>query len=273
MEFRVLGQLEAWRDGEQLPLGSFKQRSLVALLLINANQVVSADRIIDELWTDEAAADRHNALWVQVSKLRAILEPEREPRSEGNVLVTRVPGYVLRVDPGDVDVSRFEHLVMEGRALIESDPAAASVVLGEALGLSRGRPYEDFVYEPFAQPEIARLDELRVEAVEMRLDADLRRGLAAELVAELQGLVHEHPLREQLTAQLMVALYRCGRQAESLRAYGQLRSRLVEELGLDPSPALEQLEAEILRRDPALDQHDVRTGIAEPPRRSRLRAA
>jgi DNA-binding SARP family transcriptional activator len=131
--------------------------------------------------------------------------------------------------------------VAEGRTLVESDPAAASVVLGEGLALWRGRPYEDFLYEGFAQPEITRLDRLRLDAVEQRLEADLRRGLAAEVVGELQGLVREHPLREQFTAQLMVALYRSGRQAEALRSYGQLRSCLAEELrqpGISsPAPA------------------------------------
>jgi DNA-binding SARP family transcriptional activator/ABC-type glycerol-3-phosphate transport system substrate-binding protein len=254
MEFRVLGPMEARRDGELLALGSFKQRSLLALLLINANEAVSADRIIDELWTDEAVADRHNALWVQVSKLRSTLEPGRERRSEGSVLLTRPPGYVLCVDRGALDAIRFQELVLEGRTLIDSDPAAASLVLGESLALWRGRPYEDFLYESFAQPEITRLDALRLDAVEQRLEADLRRGLGAEVVGELQGLVREHPLREQFTAQLMVALYRSGRQAEALRAYGQLRSYLAEELGLDPSPALQRLETQIICGDATLDR-------------------
>jgi DNA-binding SARP family transcriptional activator len=253
MDFRVLGQLEVWRDGERLALGSPKQRALLAVLLIDAGRTVSADRLIDELWGDEVAADRHNALWVQVSKLRSLLEPDREPRAEGRVLLTRVPGYVLHVDPGDVDAWRFEQLVVEARALIDTDPAVASMALGEGLELWRGRPYEDFLYDSFAQAEIARLDELRLEAVELRIDADLRRGLAAELVGELQGLVRQHPLREQITALLMVALYRSSRQAEALRAYAQLRSRLGEEVGLDPSAALQELEARILRNDPQLD--------------------
>ena len=235
MEFGVLGQLEVWRDGERVPLGSFKQRSLLALLLIHANQAVPADRIIDELWSEDAAADRHNALWVHVSKLRAVLEPDRERRTDGGVLQTRAPGYALRVGADDFDATRFERLVHEGRALIEVDPSVAAVVLGEALGLWRGRPYEDFTYESFAQSEIVRLDELRLETVELRIDADLRRGLAGELVGELQALVRQHPFRERFTAQLMLALHRSGRRAEALRCYGHLRSRLSEELGLDPA--------------------------------------
>jgi DNA-binding SARP family transcriptional activator len=237
-----------------LPRGSLKQRSLLALLLIEAGRTVSADRIIDELRSDESATDRQNALWVQVSKLRSFLEPDRERRSEGSVLLTRVPGYALNPAADELDAWRRERLVVEARVLVESDPAAASMVLGEGLALWRGRPYEDFVYESFAQAEIARLDELRLEAVELRPEADLRRGLASEVVGELQGLVRQHPLREQVTAHLMVALYRSGRQAEALRAYGDLRSRLAEELGLDPSAALQQLEARILRREPDLDQ-------------------
>jgi DNA-binding SARP family transcriptional activator/ABC-type glycerol-3-phosphate transport system substrate-binding protein len=268
MEFRVLGPLEAWRDGRQLRLGSFKQRSLLAVLLINANHTVSADRIIDELWGDEAATDRQNALWVQVSKLRSALEPDRERRSDGTVLLTRLPGYVLAVEDSGTDVWRFEQAMREGRSLLESDPAAASLVLGEGLAVWRGRPYEDFLYESFAQAEVARLEELRLEAVELRVEADLRRGLAAELVGELQGLVHQHPLREQLTAQLMLALYRADRQAEALRAYAALRSRLGEELGLDPSSALQRLDAQIVSSDPDLD---LRASAASPIGRLAIR--
>ena len=226
MEFLVLGQLEVWRNGALVPLGSFKQRCLLALLLIHTNESVSTDRIIDELWGDEAVADRHNTLWVQVSKLRAKLDPDREPHAGGRVLVTRGQGYAVSAEVDQLDASRFHRLVEEGRALIEVDPAAASFTLAEGLALWRGRPYEDFFYESFAQVEIARLDELRLEAVELRIDADLRGGMATELVAELQALVRQHPLREQLTAQLMLSLFRSGRQAEALGAYGDLRSRL-----------------------------------------------
>ena len=234
MEFRVLGQLEAWRAGERLPLGSFKQRSLLALLLIDANQAIAADRIIDELWGDDVASDHHNALWVHVSKLRAVLEPDRERRAGGGVLETRPPGYAVNVGTDQLDSTRFERLVQEGRGLLDVDPGVAALVLGEALGLWRGRPYEDFTYESFAQAEILRLDELRLETVELRIDADLRRGLASELVGELQALVRQHPFRERFTAQLMLALHRSGRRAEALRSYAHLRSTLGDELGLDP---------------------------------------
>jgi ABC-type glycerol-3-phosphate transport system substrate-binding protein/DNA-binding SARP family transcriptional activator len=252
MEFRVLGPLEVWRDSEPIGLESFRRRSLLALLLIHANEIVSTDRIIDELWGDEAGTDRQNALWVHVSGLRSVLEPEREKRAAGTVLVTRAPGYVLQVRPGELDAWRFGELVQEGRALLAQDPAAASLVLGEALALWRGRPYEDVAYEPFAQAAIAELEEQRLEAVELRVDADLRRGLAGELVAELEGLARQHPLRERLTGALMIALYRSGRRADALRAYGRLERRLVEELGVDPSPTLKALEAQVLADDTAL---------------------
>ncbi len=253
MEFRVLGQLEAWRAGDRLPLGSFKQRSLLALLLIDANQAIAADRIIDELWGDDVASDHHNALWVHVSKLRAVLEPDRERRAGGGVLETRPPGYAVNVGADQLDSTRFERLVQEGRGLLDVDPGVAALVLGEALGLWRGRPYEDFTYESFAQAEILRLDELRLETVELRIDADLRRGLASELVGELQALVRQHPFRERFTAQLMLALHRSGRRAEALRSYAHLRSTLGDELGLDPSTELQALEQQILTSAPELD--------------------
>ena len=199
VDFRVLGQLEVDRRGASVALGSFKQRSLLALLLIHANQVVSTDRIIDELWGDQPHADRQNALWVHVSNLRSALEPDREKRSEGTLLLTRSPGYMLQVGPDELDSARFERLVAEGRGLIDVDPGAASMALGEGLGLWRGRPYSDVMYESYAQPEIGRLEELRLEAVELRIDADLRRGLAAELIGELESLARQHPMRERFT--------------------------------------------------------------------------
>ena len=189
-------------------LGSYKQRSVLAVLLIHANRVVSTDRIIDELWGDEVGGDRQNALWVHVSNLRTTLEPSREKRSDGTLVLTRAPGYVLQLRPDQLDAWHFERLLQEGRALLDTDPAAASVAIGEGLALWRGQPYEDFTYERFAEAEISRLEELRFEAVELRVEADLRQGLSAELVGELEGLARQHPLREHLTSLLMVALYR-----------------------------------------------------------------
>jgi DNA-binding SARP family transcriptional activator/ABC-type glycerol-3-phosphate transport system substrate-binding protein/tRNA A-37 threonylcarbamoyl transferase component Bud32 len=255
MQFEVLGRLGARKDGVDVALGSYKQRSLVALLLVHANEVVATDRIIDELWGDQPAGDRQNALWVHVSNLRSALEPAREKRSEGTLLLTRSPGYLLRVGPDELDAWKFQRAVHEGRALVDTDPAAASIVLGEGLALWRGRPYEDVAYEPFAQPEIGRLEELRLEAVGMRIDADLRRGLSGELVGELESLVRQNPLREGFTAHLMVALYRSGRRAEALRAFTRLRARLGEELGVEPTDALRRLESQIVVGDASLGRN------------------
>lgn len=246
MRYGVLGRLTIVRGDDAVTIGSYRQRSLLALLLINANRVVSTERIISELWSDDVDSGRQGALWVHMSNLRSALEPSRGRRGESSVILTRSPGYVLKAADEDVDSRQFQHLLAEGRALIERDPAAASLLIGEALALWRGAPYEEFAYESFAQGEIARLEEMRLEAIELRIDADLRRGLAKDLVGELDALARQHPLREHLTAQLMVALHRSGRRAEALRAYQRLRARLGEELGLEPSRELVLLEATIL---------------------------
>ena len=252
VQFNVLGPLEFRRAGQIVDLGSHKQKSLLALLLIHRNQVVSTDRILDELWGEEGA-DKQNALWVHVSNLRSALEPDRSARAEGTLLLTRAPGYLLQVDPEEVDVASFERLLAEGRGLASHDPSAASLVFAEALSMWRGRVLDDFSYESFAQAEIQRLDSLRLDAVEARVETDLARGLTHQLVGELEGLVRENPYREQLTALLMTALYRSRRQAEALRAYSQLRERLGSELGIEPSADLRDLEEQILTGDPRLE--------------------
>ncbi|MEM7287017.1 MAG: extracellular solute-binding protein [Actinomycetota bacterium] len=253
LEYRVLGRLDVDRDGGSVDLGAHRQRAVLALLLMHANTVVSTDSLLDELWGPDEGASRQNALWVYVSGLRGALEPDRQKRTDGTILLTRSPGYVLEVDPSSIDAIRFERLLNEGRLLAETDPGAASLVLGEALGLWHGAAYEDFAYESFAQREIARLEDLRLEAVEARVDADLARGLGRELVSELETLVAQQPLREWTTGQLMTALYRSGRQAEALRAYADLRNRLGTELGVEPSPRLRRLEEQIVVGDPELD--------------------
>lgn len=250
--FNILGPLELERSGRLVELGTFRQRSLLALLLINHNQVVSTDRILDELWGEEGSG-RQNALWVHISHLRSALEPERASRSQGSVLLTRPPGYMLSVDPLAVDAVEFEHLLAEGRGLLTHDPAAAALTFSEALALWRGKALQEFAYESFAQTELRRLDALRLDAVEGRIDADLRRGMGHQLVGELEGLVTEHPYREQLTGQLMTALYRSRRRAEALRAYDNLAARLRTELGVDPSPALQDMLDQVLQGDPRLD--------------------
>jgi DNA-binding SARP family transcriptional activator len=246
VEFRILGPLEVWSEGRQLGLGGPKLRALLAVLLLHANEVVPADRLIEELWGDHSPGRAAAALRVNVSRLRKAL-----PR---DVLTTRSPGYVIRVELDVLDLHRFERLIDEGRSLLTRGLAAdASERLRDALSLWRGPALANFAYESFAQAAIARLEEIRLAAVELRIDADLAVGRHDELVGELEGLVAEHPLRERLRKCLMTALYRSGRQAEALEAYQDARRALVDELGIEPAPALQELERSILRQDPALD--------------------
>jgi DNA-binding SARP family transcriptional activator len=241
MEFRLLGPLEVARDEGSLALGGTKQRSLLAMLMLHANQVVSTDRLIDALWGASPPFTCGKSIQVYVSRLRKAMADNR--------LVTHAPGYVLYVDPTELDLARFEQLVAEAR---RAPPESASAKLREALALWRGPPLADLAYEQFAQAEIARLEEMRLGAVDQRLESDLALGRHAELVPELETLVARHPLRERFRYQLMLALYRSGRQADALQAYRQARQELSDELGLEPSESLKQLEAAILRQDPAL---------------------
>jgi DNA-binding SARP family transcriptional activator len=243
MDFRLLGPLEvvSERDGP-VALGGVKQRSLLAALLLQANEVVSADRLIDQLWGAAPPATAAKSIQVYVSRLRKALGEQR--------LVTQPPGYVLRLDRSDVDLGRFEQLVSEAS---RAAPDSAAPKLVEALALWRGPALADLAYEPFAQVEIARLEEMRLAVLEQRIDAELACGRHAQLVGELEALIARHPLRERLRAQLMLALYRSARQAEALDAYRAARRELQDELGLDPSAELQQLEQAILRQDPALD--------------------
>ena len=246
MEFRILGPLEVWDDGGEVSLGGPKPRALLAVLLLHPNEVVPTDRLIDELWGDDSPEDATAALRVNVSRLRKALPQD--------VLTTRSPGYVIRVEPDELDLHRFERLVDEARGLLARGLGSdASERLRDALALWRGPALADFVYESFAQPAIARLEEIRLAAVELRVDADLALGRHDEVVAELEALVAEHPLREHLRMFLMTALYRAGRQANALDVYQGARRALVDELGIEPSPALQKLERAILRQDPALD--------------------
>ena len=247
MEFRLLGPIEAVRDGRSVPIGGAKQRSLLVLLLLHANEVVSRDRLIDEVWTDRPPGTAGHSLDVQVSRLRKAFEPDE-------LLLTRTGGYVLQVDPERIDTRRFERLLDEGkRANADGNPAAAREALETALALWRGGALGDLAYEPFARTEVERLEELRLVAIEERIGADLALGRHDTLVPELEALIAKHPLRERLRAELMLALYRSGRQAEALRVYAETRARLVGELGLEPGPRLRELEQSILRQDPALD--------------------
>jgi DNA-binding SARP family transcriptional activator len=243
VEFRILGPLEVVEQGRALPLGGARQRALLALLLTRANEVVSADRLTDELWGAKPPRTAANALHYHVSQLRKALAP-------GNLIVTREPGYLIRVEPDQLDLLRFERLVAEAQDTL---PQNSARVLREALGLWRGPALSDLEREPFAQAEIRRLEELRLVALERRIDADLALGRRAELVGELQALTRKNPYREALRAQLMLALYGSGRQAEALEGYREARRLLVDELGLEPGPAIQQLEQAILRQDPELD--------------------
>jgi DNA-binding SARP family transcriptional activator/ABC-type glycerol-3-phosphate transport system substrate-binding protein len=262
MEFGVLGTLVVSRSGAPVDLGGPKQRALLVVLLINANRVVSTDRIIEELWGDDGK-DHQNSLWVVVSRLRAALEPDRPKRTDGTILLTAPSGYLLAIDPDDLDATRFEALAAEGRALLDVDPSASAMALGEALALWRGDPLADFAYEPFAQPEIDRLAELRLAALEDRIEADLRQGRSHDLVAELEDVLTRHPFRQRAAGQLMIAQHRSGRQSDALQTYRALRTRLGEELGLDPSSDLIALEQLIVCDDPSLRSATVSGGVRD----------
>jgi len=253
MEFRVLGPVEVYEGGRQLPIAAAKQRSLIAILLMHANETVSADRLIDALWGEQPPEGASHTLQVYVSQLRKTLEPDRPRGSPRQILITRGPGYLLRVGEGELDLHRFERLAQEGReALREGRAEVASAKLARALALWRGRAFADVVHEDFARDAVTRAEELRTVVLEDRVQADLSCGKEAELVPELRGQVAAHPLRERLWGQLMFALYRAGRQAEALDTYQQARRVFGDELGIDPGPDLQELERAILRHDPSL---------------------
>ncbi len=246
VEFRVLGPLEAVVDGEPVALGGPKQRALLALLLLHANEVVPAERALDEIWRDAEPGAATRSLQVYVSSLRKALG------SSGALLETRPGGYSLTLDEDQLDASRFERLLHKGQRKAESgDAAGAADLYREALGLWRGPALADLAYEDFALAAIDRLEELRLLALEERIDAELTLGHHSELTPQLEALVAEHPLRERLRGQLMLTLYRSGRQADALAAYREAREAL-DELGLEPTRELKDLETAILRHDASL---------------------
>ena len=253
MEFRVLGPLEVVRAHRTVPLGGPKQRAILGMLVAHANEVVSVDRLADALWGESGPADPPSVIQVYVSNLRKLLEPERSVATPPGVLLTKRPGYLLRVAPDRVDALRFAALAAEGhRQLVAHDPARTVDLLRQALGLWRGRVLADMAdHLPF-HPYALRLEEARLNALADLYEAEMALGRHAEAVGELKALVTEYPLRERLRGQLMVALYRSGRQAEALAAYQETRQVLVEHAGLDPSPALQELEQGILSQAPAL---------------------
>jgi predicted ATPase/DNA-binding SARP family transcriptional activator len=267
IEYRLLGPLEVWQHGRQLGVRGGKPRALLAMLLLHAGEVVSTDRLIDALWGERPPATASNALQAHVAALRRQLNPERANDTADGGLLTRPSGYMLRIDGDKLDVAQFERLVAEGRDALEADPAAAVGLLRQALSLWRGPALADFVFEPFARLEAERLEELRLAALECLIEAELALGHQAEAVPELEALVAAHPLRERLAAHLMLALYRCGRQAEATRVFHDTRSRLVEELGIEPGAPLRVLLQQILEQDPALDlASPVRATDGENPR-------
>lgn len=258
--FSILGPLEVRVEGGLVAVGGQRQRALLALMLLRANEVVSVDALVEGLWGESPPRTAAHALQVFVSDLRKAL---REAGEDGRI-VTQSPGYKVDVGPGELDLERFEQLAEEGRAaLARGEPAAAAETLREALALWRGEPLADFAYELFAQATVARLEELRLSVLEYRVTADLALGRHGELVGELEELVSQHPFREGIRAHLILALYRAGRQSEALTAYQATRKLLLEELGIDPKPELQELERAILVQDSSLD-------LAATPERASL---
>jgi WD40 repeat protein/serine/threonine protein kinase len=245
MEFRILGPLEVTDGDGPRPLGGPKQRTVLAHLVLRANQIVDSDRLIDEVWGDEPPPAVRSTLRGYVSHLRKALGPGLVEHSSG--------GYVLRAERSAIDAVRFEALVAEGRGVMSADAAAAARTFERALGLWRGPALGDLAHQASLQPEIARLEELRLAALEDRIAAELELGRHRELVPELETLVGAHPFRERLWLHLMTALYRSERQADALAAFHRARDLLAEELGIDPSPELRRLHERILRQDPSLD--------------------
>jgi predicted ATPase/DNA-binding SARP family transcriptional activator len=265
MEFRILGPLEALVEGRDVALAGSKRRALLALLLVHANETISIERLIDELWGESPPATAARTVQAHVSRLRKALGVGND--TDG-VIVTRERGYELTLDPERLDALRFERLVAEGRSeLAAGDPNRAAAAFEAALALWRGAPLAGLANEPFVQREAARLEDLRLAALEDLGEAKLALGRHGELVGQLEAVIGEHPYRERLRAQLMLALYRCERQADALQAYQDARRTLVEELGIEPGEHLRELERAILAQDSALAVAAVE--VAEP-RASRL---
>jgi DNA-binding SARP family transcriptional activator len=253
IEFRVLGSFEVVDGDGPLALGGPMQRALLAVLLLHRGEVVSTDRLIDQLWGEQPPASANKIVQGYVSNLRKSL-------GDG-LVVTRGGGYVLATAPGQVDADRFETCAADGRRALESgDGRRAGALLREALALWRGPPLVEFAYEEFAQPEIGRLEEARLEALEDRIDADLAAGEQAGLVGELEALVREHPNRERLVGQLMLALYRSGRQADALEQYRRARESMVNELGLEPVRVCRSSSGRSSRTTPRSNRRPQRSG-------------
>lgn len=253
VQFRVLGPLEVLVDGRPLPLGGVKQRSVLAMLLAEANRVVSADKMAEVIWDQDPDEKTRGVLQVHVSNLRKALSAT----GRTDLIATKAPGYQLSATDSELDLLAFEKNLKRARsAFIGGDAALASNRYTAALELWQGTPLADLQQEPFAMRLAMRLNTLRIQALEGRLEADLAAGRHADILGELQNLVADHPLNEQFVSLLMIALYRSGRQADSLSTYRECRDRLGSELGLDPRQGLRDLESRILAQDPSLDAPD-----------------
>lgn len=259
LEFRILGPLEVIGEHGPIRLGGPRQRSTLAILLLGANRVVPVERLADELYAGAAPVTAVTQVQRQISELRRLLD-------DASVIETRSPGYILRVAPEQLDLHRFERRAEQAEAAARDEPERAAHLLREALGLWRGAALADLADEPFARAAIERLEEIRIAALERRIDAELALGRHRELVGELQELVADHPYGERFRGQLMLALYRAGRQTEALQVYRATRAGLVDEFGIEPTPALRQLEHAILTQDPALELAARLEGAAESPR-------
>ena len=267
MEFRVLGPLEVLDDGTALPLGGPRQRLVVASLILDANRVVPTERLIDRIWGDEPPDAVRASLFAYISRLRKLLGADR--------IQARPPGYILLAEPNEIDLIRFADLVDEARS--QTDREAAAALLSQALEMWRGDALSDLVEYDALRPAIARLEEHRLGALEMRIEADLALGRHRETLPALESLTAENPLRERLWSLLILALYRSGRQGDALGAYHRARRLLAEELGIDPSPDLQRLHEQVLSQDAALDRPTSPAVSADspagPPDRRRFQTA
>ncbi len=259
----MLGPFEVWNDGMQVPLGGRRQRAVLALLAIHAGEVLSTDRIVEEIWAEDSPPSAVRTVHAYISRLRSNLRDAKPIGSGSEILVSRDPGYVLAIDPMQVDAARFEQAVSQASACLKAgDPTRASGELRDALALWRGTALADFVFESFAATESQRLSERRLEAIELRIDTDLALVRHTQLVAELESLVASNPMRERFWAQLMLALYRSGRQSDALAVYGRVRRMLIDELGIEPGPELRHLERMVLEQSPELAWEPSRIGPA-----------
>ena len=274
VEVRILGPLEVTRGGTPLTLGGTKQRAVFAMLALRINRVVSMDSFVEGLWGSAPPNDPTNVVQVYLYRLRKVLRPTGTKDADAARLIYRKPGYLLQLDPEHLDLHRFQRLVQEGSHMLAAAPDTAAATLTDALALWRGAPLVEFGEQPFARTEISRLRELQLSALSARIRADLAVGRHAELIAELEDLTGRFPLHEGFRAQLMLSLYRSGRQAEALEAYRRARAVFAAEAGIDPGRDLQDLEAAVLVQDPLLDWTPptrstpavADAGRADPPR-------